>query len=228
MPAITYSRQGGFMPPRDDEVLHVGTDGTCNLWRSVGWDTRPPTPVGRFAGRLAADENASLQAEAIAAAQAGAFLQPILPDSPVETVTIDQLSSVLGVHGDPPGVWKPLVRHLRVLLVNLTRFPTAAIALKVAPDGKSARLVHQGSDAVRLDLSSLAVQATLREGGSQTEEWHAPARGPTDVTAVVGWTYEIPFDHGFDIQAGRSVTARVYFVILDGERQVPASLDSTQ
>ena len=152
MTTIHYERAGGFELPRDHEVLDIDTPGAgtgaFTLWRSVGWTTHPATPVGRFSGLLDSAQNALLQDEAAAAERAGTVLIPIPPDSPIETIVVGQAQAMMGVHTDAGGVWGVLTAHLRQLLVALTQSPQAALALVLAPDGRAARLAHQGEQSI--------------------------------------------------------------------------------
>ncbi len=59
---VTYRRVGGMQPPPDRELLTIDDDGSFTLWRSVGWATYPPTPVGRFSGRLDGQGHMTLDA----------------------------------------------------------------------------------------------------------------------------------------------------------------------
>ena len=231
MTTIHYERAGGFEPPRDHEVLDIDTPGAnagaFTLWRSVGWTTHPATPVGRFSGLLDSEQNALLQDEAAAAERAGTVLIPIPPDSPIETIVVGQAQAMMGVHTDAGAACGVLTAHLRLLLVALTQSPQAALALVLAPDGRAARLVHQGSNPLLIDLSALTIRAFLWDGRMPAREWVAQGDIiglPDRLTVSGGMSFELPFNHGFDLTYRHRVTARVELVIYDGATRVPVSL----
>jgi hypothetical protein len=232
---ISYYRVGGFMPPPDNEQLEIVGDGSFTLWRSVGWTTQPPTPVGRFAGKLDGEQNAALQREAQEAADAGNLNILLKPDSPLETISIEgSARAQMGIHDKPDGRWWPLVARLRALLGALTAFPRAAIALEVLPGGRQARLVHQGQETLQLDLSKLNVRAVLWVDYVPRGDWAvAPQFTGTEaeVSAGPGWSLGLPFEHGFEIEEkgrdGSRIAAYVNFGVVEGDWPIPVSLEAS-
>lgn len=225
---IRYTRSGGRTPPRDREILDIDATGAFTLWRSVGAATNPPTPVGQFAGQLDAQLAAELQRETQAAVNAGDVSLTPRPDSPVETITLDGVKARLGAYDEPAGAWGTLVSRLRQLLGDLTAFPQAALAIEVQPDGTRAKLIQQGPDALQLDLSALTVRAVLWEGDNKAGDWRAPkASGSTGrLNADPGWTYDLPFDHGFTVASGQEIVVYVTLTAFDGQQATPVALSS--
>ncbi|MEW5988085.1 MAG: hypothetical protein AB1791_15750 [Chloroflexota bacterium] len=227
---VHYERSGGRLPPRDREILEISEDGSFTLWRSVGWATHPPTPVGRFAGRLDTETHQALRVAAVAAVAAGDLHLVPKPDAAIETVQVDSAQAKMGTHEEPPGAWGMLMTHLRQLLGELTNQPQAALALEVVDSGRQARLVHLGHEPLRLDFTDLTVRAVLWEGHRKVGDWWAvrgwrPSEG-AEVTATAGWSLALPFDHDFVLNEGREVTAFATLAIYDGERRVSASLNT--
>lgn len=84
---IYYLRQGGLMPGPQHEEIRV--DGALfTMWRSVSIASRPPSPIGRFGGRLNSGREASLAEAALAAEKAGDFVVTPKPDAVVESVEL--------------------------------------------------------------------------------------------------------------------------------------------
>lgn len=226
---ISYSRSGGRTPPRDREILEINSEGTFSMWRSVGSATHPPTPIGRFAGQLYDQGQIQLQEAAAKAAKAGNLKLKPLPGAATETITVDEAQARLGANDKPEGAWTDVIEQLRRLLGNLTAFPQAAVKLEVQERGRTARLVQQGPDELQLDLSGLTVRAVLWEGYNKAGDWRAkelPAGAASKVKAGPGWSFDLPFDHGFKIETGQEVVAYVTFAAFDGDRSIPVALNS--
>lgn len=225
---VHYERSGGRQPPRDREILEISEDGSFTLWRSVGWATHPPTPVGRFAGHLEPETHQAVRVAAVAAVAAGDLRLLPKPDAAIETVLVDSVRARMGTHEEPPGAWGTLMTHLRQLLGELTNQPQAALGLEVVDGGRSARLIHLGSQPLRLDFNDLTVRAVLWEGYRKVGDWWAARgwrpSGSADVTATAGWSLALPFEHNFVVTEGREVVAFVTLTIYDGERRIPISL----
>jgi hypothetical protein len=216
---VSITRSGGRTPPPDRERLEIADDGTFTMWRSV----RSPV-VGRFGGGL--DEGLSEQVRELAAA-ASAVEPPAeaqVPGAATETVTIDGVSFRTGSSNDPPGPWGGLVEALRSWLRELTNSPVAAVALEVAGDGSSAKLVHRGDDTIAVDLSSLSVRAVVwGPGWEQRGDWSAgPSTGDARVEAGPGWSYDLPFEHGLVIAPGDALHVFARFGLFDGDTAVAA------
>lgn len=224
---IRYTRTGGLKPPRDREVLEIGADGSFTLWRSIAAATQPATAIGSFAGK--APEYAALLRLAKAAAAAGELSIRPAPDSPVESIQVGDVKARLGIYDQPEAPWGPFIERMRMLLGELTSMPRAALALELDQDGMAARLVQHGSDPLTLDLSDLTVRAVLWEGSNKQGDWWARgAAGPQSVEATPGWTYELPFGHGFTIGAQQRVAAYVTCAAFDGTKKVPVALSSAR
>lgn len=223
---INYHRRGGRKPPRDNEQLEIDENGNFTLWRSVGWATTPPTPVGHFAGQLPAAEHDALCQQATVAAADGNFKATPKPDAAIETIKVDDAQARMGNHEKPAGPWGDLADHLRQLLVDLTERPKAALSLELDKGGKTARLVHLGSDSLRLDLSDLTVRAVLWEGQRKAGDWSAPAdkNKGKDTNASAGWSLDLPFAHGFDLGGNKEVVAYVTLTLYKGNQRIPVSL----
>ncbi|HXT37232.1 MAG TPA: hypothetical protein VN837_16785 [Chloroflexota bacterium] len=222
---ISYQRSGGRRPPRDNESLQI-TDARFTMWRSVGAATYPATAIGHFAGTLPPDVREALGQEAAGAAGAGNLTLTPKPDGALETITVDSVRASLGANDDPAGPWQPLITHLRQLLGDLTAQPRAAIAAHVEPDGTSARLVHLGTEPLRLDLTSLSVRAVLWQDYTTRGDWRAPNAGrPGETTAAPGWSLGLPFDHGFTIPEGTGVRVYVTFGAFNDAVLVPVSVE---
>lgn len=223
---ISYQRSGGRRPPRDNESLQIADDADFTMWRSVGAATYPATAIGRFAGRLTSDVHEALAKECAGAAGAGNLTLTPKPDGALETITVDSVRASLGANDDPTGPWEPLVTHLRQLLGDLTAQPRAAIAAHIEPDGASARLVHLGTEQLRLDLTALTVRAVLWRNYTTLGDWRAPNAGrPGETTAAPGWSLDLPFDHGFTIPEGTSVRVYVTFGAFNDAVLVPVSVE---
>lgn len=228
---VRLRRLGGRVPPPDNEHLDVAPDGEFSMWRSTNTGV-----AGRFAGRLDPEELAGLAAEAREAAAAGDLEVQPFPDASIETVEVQGARAELG--GDADGAWTPLVARLHRLLDELTTAPLAAIALEVDRGGRRARLVHRGSERLRLDLSGLSSRAVLwgpnwwlledwRSGAEDHGEADGagsgagPGAGGT-VEAGPSWSMELPFAHGFEPGPDRTLQGFAELVLI--EREVPVSV----
>jgi len=213
--------------PSDNEYLEIEDDGSFTMWRSVGWATLPPTPVGQFAGALAAEDLRALRAEADAAAREGDLTSRMQPGIPVETIEAGDATADVTPGREIPGAWGALVDHLRGLLASLTDQPVAALSIEVAGDGRSARLQHLGSEPIRLDLRQVSMLVSRHSAaGASLGEWRLPATDlGGEVEAEDGWTLELPFDHGLDGTPGSRLTVIANLAAYDDEDlRVPVSV----
>jgi hypothetical protein len=217
---ISLSRTGGFRPPRFREVLNISDDGTFTMWRSVGMASDPATPIGKFAGRLSEAQRSQLEDASKRASVEGSRTWTISPDSPVDRLDVDGVNATLGIHDAGDGAWAALIQVVRPLLADLTRAPLAAIGLE------DAALVHQGTDALRLDLSDLAVRAVHWRESNSLGTWSAQVPGSGEVEAKPGWRQPVPLDHGFALQPGDRLAVRATFAAFDGEESVPVSVQT--
>lgn len=207
--------------PQLDEVLKIAEDGSFSLRRSVSTASTPPSPIGRFGGKLPVERWDELDAAAQKAAAEGSRSWVALPDSPVDRVQVDAAEATLGMRDSAEGAWGELARRLRPMLHDLTSSPRAAIALEVA-DG--ARLVHLGQEELEVDLSKLALEAVQWRGDDAEARWEARPAALGGLTVGPGWTQELPFDHGFDLQEGDRISLLVTFDGRAGRRWIPVSL----
>ncbi len=218
---IMYTRRGGRMPPPDRELLTIEPDGSFTMWRSVN------TPAcGRFAGRLSVETWNVLQRDGVAAVQAGVLNRPILPDSAIETIQIEETWAKLGHTDTPDGAWGQMAIHLRQLLTSLCQEAEAAVSLHISPQATRAKLVHQGQRPLSLDFSRLSVRAILWGGYYEQQgnwSWSAPA-SLGHVEATPGWEFELNFQHGFAPTADQVVHTYVTFSVYDREGLVNVSL----
>jgi hypothetical protein len=209
---LSYRRQGGSPPP-DHETLTVHHDGTFDLWRTVGGTS----PIGRFRGQVPDGDWTSLGRALDASRRAQPVHLSLPPDAAREKVIVGKATSTWADDAEPPPPFADLASVARRLARELTAFPQAAVALRLAG---SASLVHLGSDEIELDLSEALVRAVRWEGGLVADTWEEPLRGPRSVTAGAGWTYEIPFGHPFGTGTGTGarVSAAVdNLLAFDGE-----------
>ncbi len=220
---LTLRREGGSPPP-DHEVLTVHADASFTLWRTMAHASRPPSPVGRFSGRLPARREAQLRAAVDACRRADPVDQPLPAGAARERVTVGRSTSSWPDDARPPAPFDALVDLTRALLAELTASPEAALALELA-DG-SARLRHLGAAPLELDLSTATVRTVERgPDGTATRVWPAPLDGPRSVTAGPGWSYQLPFGH--ELADGATATAEVQDVLaFDGEFWRACSLES--
>lgn len=180
---LALRRETHLDPDTFVEHLHVDDEGHATLWRSAGWATVPPTPVGRFQATVhiaLAEPRADLE-----------LLPP--PGSPVDTVTCGSHTAVLGRHQEGDEAWAAVVEAARRLLVELTASATAALDLRAGEDGL--RLVHVGGSALTLDGSGATARAErIGDDGSVLSEWHLPLAGlPGEAGA--GWSLSVDLPH---------------------------------
>jgi hypothetical protein len=211
----------GSQSPAVAESVEVADDGAVTGWRSVS-----DGGVGWFAGRLPAGELAEVQALVGAVGAVPAPVPPP-PDAAEEVLELTATGpvSIAGITGGT-GDWPSLAAASRRLLDRLTDFPRAAVAVS-HPSPGVARLVHRGTDPVRVDLGTVAVRATAWRGYYEPAgDWSGVVEGPGEVEAQPGWTYDIPLaadEPGDDV----SVHLTVDFAILSGPTRVPVRVKHT-
>lgn len=229
MKIINYQRYGGLRPTPNNEILKIEDDGKFRMWRSVSTASIPPSPIGRFEGKLEAELNAQLWYAADAAAATGDFEIVPLPDSVIDTIKLPNAQASMGIYQQPRGPWNNLIGLLRPLLSELALFPRAAIALEVLNGGRAARLVHRGTEPLLLDLSTMKIQAILWQEEDLINRWSEPQTTFGDkvvLSAAEEWLLNLPFGHGFNITQESHVIAYVRFKAFDGEVFLPVSLES--
>jgi hypothetical protein len=206
--------------PAVAESVELGDDGTLTGWRSVS-----DGGVGWFAGTLPPGERAGIQA-LVAAAGSAPPSAPPPPGSAQEVLELPATGpiSIAGIDADD-GAWSDLAEAARQLLRRLTDFPRAAVTVRHAAPGV-ARLIHRGSDPLRLDLSAVAVRATgWRDYFEPAGDWSGEVAGPGEIEAGPGWTHDLPFEQppGADV----TVHLTVDLVILSDSSRVPVQAQHT-
>jgi hypothetical protein len=195
----------GSQKPAVAESVEVADDGALTGWRSVS-----DGGVGWFAGRLPDGELAAVRA------LAEETPDPVLaqPDSAQEVLELEATGPI-----PIAGSTDDLATAARQLLDRLTDFPLAAVAVSfVAPD--VARLVHRGTNPVRLDLGVVAVRATAWRGYYEPAgDWSGVVEGPGEVEAGPGWTYDVPLE--LDAAGDVVIHLAVDLAILSGPIRVP-------
>ena len=201
---VRYGRIGGRVQPPDNEGLEAENDGSFSMWRSIA------PAVGRFAGKLPADELGKLRSEAKKAAAEGDTARPPTMDGSAERIQVEGATVTMGSNDYLEGPWGELIEHVRRLLDELVSAPQAAVGLKVDEDGKNARLIHLGEKPIMVDLSNLSVRAVLwGRGFKKLGDWSAPAKSEAaQAEAADSWNSPLPFDHGF--KTGKNKILHVY------------------
>jgi hypothetical protein len=223
---VHYTRTGGRLPPRDRERLTIFADGSFEMWRSVGAASQPPSPVGRFQGRVPGELFKTLEQQAAGAGTAGDLAVMPPPDAAIDRIQVAGAQASMGRHDQPAGPWGSLAETLRAALGVLTSQPAAALALQVSPSGTAARLVHQGSQRLRVDLRHLQVRAVLWNQRKKEGDWRQQTSEAEIVEAGPGWSFDLLFAHGFTVAPGLAVAAYVTAGLFDGEQLVPVSLEA--
>jgi hypothetical protein len=215
---VRMFRTGGFPPPANEKVVTVD-DGRLAIWRSTDVQA-----AGSFVGQLSGAESDAIQALARLCVEAGDLTQPPAPDAAIDTVMLDGARAEVGHLDRPDGPWGELLDALRPMLER-TDQPYAAIGLEVSPAGDRAALRHLGESVLRVDLSSLRVEARrTAPTGEGAGSWDGEPGGPGGaVDAGPGWRYELPFDHDLASGSG-NVTARVSLVIYERDHPVDVAL----
>lgn len=226
---INYHRTGGFPPPTDHEYLKIQADGSFVMWRSMGKATFPPTPVGRFSGKLSPQDNLKLQKIAQETIKEGGIILTLSPDSALERIQVDGTESIMGIHSMPDGKWGELMQHIRPLLSQLTKYPEAAVGVELTDQGSGAKLVRYGSGILHIDLSHLFLRAVLWENMEPIDSWEKLVHDFGNMTNLLteqNWTIGLPFEHGFTLQKEHHVAVYVYFVAFDGESPTDVSVET--
>jgi hypothetical protein len=225
-PLVVLRRAGGTPPP-DWEVLEVRRDGRFQMWRTIGRaaaPSSPSTPVGRFAGTLPDDELAQLREAADRCRRAGTVDLPPPLGGSLDTVLVGRSRLKLGDDQPAPDPWGALTERLRLLLGELTAFPTAALALESDQAGAAVR--HLGSEPLELDLAQGTVRVVRWADGVAVEEQRLPLGGARSVTAGPGWSYPVPVvsDGTADVPVSLHIDDLLAF---DGEFWRACALDTT-
>jgi len=218
--AVTFRRSGSRVVPREQEDLVIRADGSFTIWRAVN-----AGPIGRFGGTLTEVDAAAVRQAVAAAAAAAGPPPPMALDAVTETATIGRTFVTVGRHDLPDGPWGDLFVLLRRLLDEGTDRPLAAVALETDDRGTFARLVHQGPDALEVDLARVTLGAQVFGPGYSTHgRWSAVVQLGGRAPVGPGWSLDLPFDHGQDVAADRIVQVRVELVAYDGPLAVPVMI----
>lgn len=223
---IQYTRTGGRLPPRDRERLVIYRDGSFEMWRSIGAASQPPSPVGRFQGVVPAELFSALMAQVAAAEASGDLSVTPPPDASIDHIQLGKAQARMGLHDQPAGPWGFLAEALRQALGRLTDQPLAALGLQVSSTGDSAWLFHLGTQNLKVILRNLQVRAVLWNQHRKEGDWRQNVNGPDAVDAQPGWSFQLPFEHGFEAAPGFVVAAYVTAALLDGDQLVPVSLEA--
>lgn len=215
----SLSRTGGRGQPPESEFLEINEDGSLSLQRSTG------TPlVGRFGGSLEGADLARVRELAGAAEAAGSVDATQMPDSSLVTVQAGGAVARFGDGAPPAGPWSALAEALATLLDSRLDTPIAAIELVLSHGGRAARLEHRGSASLEVDLSALTVRAVLWKGYYELAgEWQSDGgrRAGGHVRAEKGWSIDLPFGHGFELDPGRTLHASATFALVEGDAVLP-------
>jgi hypothetical protein len=206
---IELRRAGGMRPPRFAETLDIRDYGTFAMWSSVSIASGPPTPIGKFGGELAAAAREKVAAASAAAIADGSRTWKVLPDSPVDMVSVDGVSATAGIRDPVEGAWGELLAVVRPLLGELTQSAIAALALAV-DDATS--LVHLGRDPLGVDLTNLGLRAVHWRGDEAVGRWSEQVN-LGEAVAAAGWRLALPFEHGFDVRSGDRITVYATFAV---------------
>lgn len=222
---VRYARVGGRVLPSDNEGLEIDDDAAFRMWRSIA------PAIGRFAGSLDPSELKSLKSEAKNAAAVGDFAKPPSRDGSVELIDVDGAHASLGSNDYAEGDWGVLITHLRRLLDDLIRMPRAAVGIEVAPDGRSARLVHLGQKPIAVDLSHLSVRAVLwARGYRKVGDWTSPSgqsSGSSQIEASGSWSFPLPFEHGLKMAKDRVIHVYARFAVTENGQRADVSAQYT-
>jgi hypothetical protein len=194
----------GSRTPAVAESVEVSRDGAISGWRSVS-----EGGVGWFAGVLPPGELADLQT-LIDSDRSATQTAPPPPDSGQEMLELGETGAMAIA-----GVDSPLATAARNLLIRLTDFPQAAIAVS-HPSPATARLSHRGTGPIRLDLSTVEWRETAWRGYYESAgDWSGVSAGPSDEEVGPGWAYDIPI-----VPTDATVHLTATFTILNGPTRI--------
>jgi hypothetical protein len=196
-------------------MLSVRADGAATGWRSNG------PAVGRFASR--ADDLDALRA-AVAGVGEGEGPPPgpveLVPDAAWEEVAAGGQTAKFAADDEVDGPWGALLDRCRSLLDEVSKSPSAAIAVLVDSHGH-VRLEHRGDGALPLELGSLQVSLTLWRD-SQEAARATTVTSAGRVEAGPGWSLDIA-DASIDLHGGGKLVAVASFIADDDGVFVPVS-----
>lgn len=215
MTLLTFERHGAQFPP-ERELLTVHDDGSFALWRSYGAHA-----AGRFGGSLPADQLAPQIDAAAAAPPPAAGEMP--PDASVEVVRLrdaDEVELPADARGDGP--WAELLATCRRIVKEELDQPVAAVAARLV-EPATLRLEHVGTEPIRAELASLAVQLDRWHEGVQAASSLARPGDLGSVEASPGWSVDVALDAA-TLDGPGQVTARSTFVLVDAGVYVPVAI----
>jgi hypothetical protein len=226
---LRLERRGG-LPPRDDEEVRVGADGSFTARRTIGGPR-----IGSFQGKLAKGVVGRLTAavDALATAEDATIVTP--RHGATEVLEAGGRTIRLGSNETPPKPWRALVNRVRKLLEDeVVDSPHAAVIL--AATAGDARLDHAGDARLEINLGSVAVRVIhLDDEGLVLGRWagrlvEQVSKGkelvdrPDWVTAGPGWTTPLPFDHAMALKPGESFQVWVGLQIREADGPRPGQL----
>ncbi|GEM_PF-6742588 len=219
---LRFERRGG-LPPRDDEELRLGADGSFTARRTIGGPA-----IGSFEGKLAKAPLGKLTAAIDALAPAENATIPTPRHGATEVLEAGGRTIRLGSNEVPPKPWRPLVSGVRKLLEDeVVDSPHAAVAL--AATASAARLEHAGDSRLEINLGSVAVRVIhVGDDGLVLGRWagrlveqvrHGDelVDRPDWVTAGPGWSATLPFDHAIALKSGEWFQVWVGLQIRDAD-----------
>lgn len=226
-----YRVSGGRIPPRDNEKIEIDAQGRFSMWRSVGAASFPPSAIGRFSGKIGAEDFEVIQKRVAAADSVGSRSITPPPDASIVRIDTGKTQASFGLNEEPEGPWGDLDALFAELLYSLTEHPVAALMVEVSQHGNYAKLVHLGTEPLKLNLASLNIRAVLWQGYKKHGDWSVAAGNEGDLSEVIaepGWSMELPFAHGFAEKEGMQVVAYVTLKVYDGDTVIPVSLETSR
>lgn len=205
------------------EELHVGDDGEAVLWRSAGWATQPPTAVGRFGRRLDGPGLASLERAVAAVADAGDLRLPPPPGGAADSISAGPVEARVSQHAEPEGPWASVLRPARLLLVELTSWPQAALDLRF--DGGGLRLLHLGDGPLAVGGTQAWARADrVDHDGTEVAEWHCDL---INLPSSIGPGWSLPIALPPELHQGPGELRGFAFLsLVDGGDRRPVSLEA--
>jgi hypothetical protein len=171
-------------PVASGDVLEIDDDGTFRLERFTGGDR-----VGFFAGQLAAQQLAELNADIEAAKQ-----EPPPDDADFMVADGGELvQTAAGFHsgsGRPRPANDQVLRRMRTFAASLTSQPVAAVEVTMDDNAPTLRLRHLGTDAAHLE--GAVVHVVPSSGDARRVDLNgADKRLPSD-DSEIAWQHDVP------------------------------------
>lgn len=225
-PWLSFERQGGAAP-RDDEELRLAEDGSFTALRTIGGPC-----IGSFEGRLPAAVVRKFRTAIEALGTVEDVEIPTPRHGATETLIAGGRTLRTGSNETPRGPWRALLALARTVFEReVIEHPRAAV--RIVADASTARLEHAGDGPIDVDLGTLEVRVVLlgaddavrgRWAGRPTEglvdNGETIVATPAWATAAPGWSAELPYAHGFSLEAGAWLQVWVDLAVrADGRRR---------